>query len=402
MKLLTLRNTIIVTLVAAAAGGAWWAYQRQEAARPENKYRLQAVTRGDLVQSVSANGTLNPTSVVSVGTQVSGTVRKLHVDFNSKVEEGQVLLELDDRLLSATARQSAASIENIKTTVELTRANERRMSELLKKEYISRQEYDQSRQALKSAEAQLAQAIATADRDKVNLSYTVIRSPVSGIVTDRVVDVGQTVAASFQTPTLIKIARDLTSMQIDTSFAEADIGNIQVGQPARFTVDAFPSKSFRGEVKQIRLNPTNQQNVVTYNVVAKVDNPEQILLPGMTAYVNIVVARRKDVLQVPNAALRYTPPDAAKPEDKAPAGGPGGGNRKRQRDPGTGTVWVLESGALKPVTVQLGITDSRHTEITGGELKADDQVVVGEALPQAANGGNSGSGAPPTMRMRMF
>ena len=390
-----LRNTLITSVILALAGGGFVWYRAHEAKAPEQRYRLQTVEKGDLTQTVSANGTLNPVVLVNVGTQVSGTVTKLFVDFNDKVEKGQALLELDQSLLSAQARQSAANVGNVSATLDLARANESRMKALFEQEYVSRQEYDQAVQARKSAEAQLAQSRAAADKDKVNLNYTIIRSPVSGIVVDRVVDLGQTVAASLQTPTLIKIAQDLSEMRIDSSFAEADIGKIREGQKVRFTVDAFPDRNFTGEVQQIRLNPTTTQNVVTYNVRVSLENPDHILLPGMTAYVNIGVAQRKDVLLVPNAALRFKPAEADEAtadkggEKPAAATGPGGaprnGNagdgkgRGKKREGNSGRVYVVEGRTIKPVQVQIGITDNRNTEVLGGELKPGDTVVIGDA-----------------------
>ena len=406
-----LRNTVLITLVLAIVLGAGaYAYWRQrEAQAPENRYRLQTVSRGDITQTVSANGTLNPVVLVNVGTQVSGTVTRLFVDFNDKVEKGQALLELDQSLLAAQSRQSQANVGNVAATLDLARANEARMRELFAQEYVSRQELDQAVQARKSAEAQLAQAKAAADKDRVNLGYTVIRSPVSGIVVDRVVDLGQTVAASYQTPVLIKIAQDLSEMRIDSSFAEADIGKIQHGQKVRFTVDAFPDRSFTGEVQQIRMNPTTTQNVVTYNVRVSLANPDHILLPGMTAYVNIGVAQRKDVLLVPNAALRFKPAGEETEGASAPASrsgsstrsrGSGGGNgnegkgRGDKRDTSQGRIYVVDGRTLRPVTVQLGITDNRNTEITGGELKEGDTIVVSEA-PAAAT-------KPSSIGLRLF
>lgn len=374
------------------------------------QYRSQALEKGDINQTVSANGTINPVTLVSVGTQVSGTVKKLYVDFNSKVEKGQILLELDDALLAAQQKQSLANVQNANASLELATANEARMRSLFAQDYVSRQELDSAVQAKKSASAQLQLAQATVEKDRANLAYSVIRSPVSGVVVDRSVDVGQTVAASLQTPTLFKIAQDLSRMQIDANFAEADIGNIRVGQAVRFTVDAFPNRNFKGVVKLIRLNPTTQQNVVTYDVVINVDNPEQILLPGMTAYVNIAVAERKDVLLVPNAALRFKPAnadvqkpaanqsnDVQKSGGSRPGGAAGADTVKTKRDGFSGKVYVLEKDALKPVSVSLGITDNRNTEIAGGELKAGDQVVVGEA--QAADKSTSSGSRPP---MRLF
>ena len=387
---LTLGRSLLVLLVGAAlVGGVVW-YSRDKAAQePEQRYKFQEIAVGEVVQSVSANGTLNPLILVNVGTQVSGTVRKLYVDFNDKVEQGQPLLELDQSLLEAQARASAANVANISASLDLAKANEARMKALLEREYVSRQEYDQALQTLRSAQAQLAQAKAAADKDRVNLNYTVITSPVSGVVVARLVDLGQTVAASFQTPTLIQIARDLSKMAIDTSFAEADIGNIREGQKVRFTVDAFPNRNFQGEVKQIRLNPTNQQNVVTYNVRVSVDNPEQVLLPGMTADTNIAVAKRSDVLLVPNAALRFKPVGAREKSAERPLSPPGAGGvpmgpppagtGRKKKEGGGATVYVLENGELKPVLVQVGITDNRNTEVTGGDLKVGAKVAVGEA-----------------------
>jgi HlyD family secretion protein len=384
-----------LALAAVTAGIA--TYRQLYMVAPEQQYRLQAVEKGEISQTVSANGTINPVTLVNVGTQVSGTVKKLYVDYNSKVEKGQVLLELDDALLAAQQKQSLANVQSANATLELAAANEARMRSLFVQEYVSRQELDTAVQAKKAAEAQLQLAHATVEKDRANLAYSVIRSPVSGVVVDRSVDVGQTVAASLQTPTLFKIAQDLSKMQIDANFAEADIGSIRVGQTARFTVDAFAGRNFQGVVKLVRLNPTTVQNVVTYDVVINVDNPEQILLPGMTAYVSIAVAERKDVLLVPNAALRFKPANAG--NQKRGGGHPGGapnGGAAPKRDVFAGKVYVLEQGELTPLNVSLGITDNRNTEITGGDLKAGDQVIVGDT--QAAGKPKAG-GSPP---MRMF
>lgn len=404
MKLISKILIGAVVVGGLAAAGVWYSKQRA-AQNPEQRYKLASIENGDVTQTVSANGTLNPVVLVSVGTQVSGTVKKLYVDFNDKVEAGQALLELDDSLLAAQVKQSEASVANASAGLELAQANEARMKSLFAQEYVSRQEYDQSKQALKSATAQLALARAQLQKDRVNHGNTTIRSPVSGVVVDRVVDLGQTVAASFQTPVLIKIARDLSEMRIDTSFAEADIGSIREGQKARFTVDAFTNRSFMGEVQQIRLNPTNQQNVVTYNVRINVANPEQVLLPGMTAYVNIGVHKRENVLLVPNAALRFKPADAA--DKKAEngqksastatvAGQPAasGDKKGKKRDSQSGTVYVLAGDEIKPVGVQIGITDNRNTEIVSGELKAGDRLVTGENITP--------TGKPSSVGMRMF
>ena len=402
----------LLFLTAAVITASIAIYRQFYLVAPEQQYRLQEVKKGEISQIVSANGTINPVTLVSVGTQVSGTVKKLYVDFNSKVEKGQILLELDDALLAAQQKQSLANVQSANASLELATANDARVRNLFANEYVSRQELDNSVQAKKAAEAQLQLARATVEKDQANLAYSVIRSPVSGVVVDRSVDVGQTVAASLQTPTLFKIAQDLSKMQIDANFAEADIGNIRVGQTVRFTVDAFAGRNFQGEVKLIRLNPTTVQNVVTYDVVINVDNPEQILLPGMTAYVSIAVARRKDALLVPNAALRFkpanddsqktttsqTPDNAQKRGDQAGTTMVGGAS-KPKRDALSGKVYVLERGKLVPISVSLGITDNSNTEIVAGELKEGVQVVVGDAQAEDKSKSFSSSGNRPPMRM---
>jgi len=384
-----IKQFVFSLIILALLAGGYYFYQNNKQQRPEDLYKLAEITQGDIEQAVAANGTINPVTLVSVGTQVSGRVSKLYVDFNDKVEKGQVLLELDDALFTAQIAQTQGNVRNAEASVELAKANEARMRSLFEQEYVSRQELDQSVQALKSAKAVLESARAQLQRDKTNLAYSIIRSPVSGIVIDRQIDIGQTVAASFQTPTLIKIAQDLSKMQIDTSFAEADIGNIKVGQVAKFSVDAFPNLNFEGVVKQIRLNPVTTSNVVSYNVVISVDNPEHTLLPGMTAYVNIVFAKHDNVMLVPNAALRYKPKlDEADAKSGAngnsPQRGAGNGSRKKPVETqnasglGHGKVFVLQDGKPQLRQVKVGITDGKLTEIVSTEFKAGDKVIVGE------------------------
>ncbi|HZW86979.1 MAG TPA: efflux RND transporter periplasmic adaptor subunit [Gallionella sp.] len=387
-----LRKPVLLLLTVAILVATTGGYYLSTGKTPEQRYKLQTVEKGELNQSVSANGTLNPVILVNVGTQVSGTVKKLYVDFNSKVAQGQILMELDDALFSAQVKQSQANVASAAATLDLADANEARARKLFAQEYISQQDLDTSVQAKKAAQAQLQTSRAQLDRDKANLAYSVIRSPVSGVVVARNIDIGQTVAASFQTPTLFQIAQDLSKMQIDSSFAEADIGNIRVGQTVRFNVDAFPNRSFTAEVKQLRLNPTTVQNVVTYDVVIAVDNPEKILLPGMTAYVSIIVAQRHDALLVPNAALRYKPSDpaSAKPDEKRDAG-------KRKQDAYSGTIYVLRNGKPMAVAVTLGITDNRNTEIVSGELKVGDQLIIADV--QASDTTSTNGSGP---RMRLF
>jgi HlyD family secretion protein len=377
----------VVLIVIAAGAYPHWHAQRQAA--DTARYKTEQVTSGDIVQTVSANGTLNPVVLVNVGTQVSGTVKKLYADFNDHVKQGQILMELDDALFQAQVKQDQANMNSAKASLSLASANAQRTRDLYAQEYVSKQELDQAEQALQAAQAQLDLTRAQLEKDRTNLGYTIIRSPVSGVVVDRQIDVGQTVAASFQTPTLFKIAQDLRHMQIDSSFAEADVGNIREGQAVHFTVDAFPDKSFTGVVKQVRLNPTTEQNVVTYDVVVTVDNPEQILLPGMTAYVNIVTAEHTNVLRVPNAALRF------KPEDRPVRGGPDAG-KVEARDRGGARVYVLEGNALKPVRVRTGISDNKLTEVLGGPLKVDEAVVVEDNRIASTDNRRGG------FRMRLF
>lgn len=399
----------ILALALIGAASAKWLGQRTPSI--EKRFRTDTVTRGDLTQTVSANGTLNPVVLVSVGTQVSGTVKALRADFNDHVRKGQVLLELDPALLQAQAAQSKANVANLEASVALATVTEARQRTLLAQDSIARQDYDQAQQALRSARAQLAQARAQYQKDRTNLAYATIRSPVSGVVVDRQVDVGQTVAASFQTPVLFRIAQDLRKMQIDSSFAEADIGNIRVGQPVRFNVDAFADRAFAGQVRQIRLNPTVQQNVVTYDVVVAVDNPEQILMPGMTAYVNITVAQRHDVLLVPNTALRFKAaadaPVAGRDARTAAANGAprastGPAATAQASAAPTGpraTVYVLRDQQLHPVSVRTGIADSRRTEVLDegpDRLVAGDRVVTEDLKAPAPASATTG---PPRVRM---
>jgi len=376
---------LIVLLATAGFAYVYWGGGRDAAA--EARYRTQVIERGDLTQLASANGTLNPVVLVNVGTQVSGTVTKWYADFNDQVKEGQVLLELDPAIYRAQVKQSSASMASAASQLKLAEANAARAGELFKQEYISRQEFDTATQALEVARAQLALTQAQLEKDKTNLAYSVIRSPVSGVVVSREVDIGQTVAASFQTPTLFKIAKDLSKMQIDSSYAEADVGNLRVGQEANFRVDAFPNRVFRGSVKQLRLNPTTVQNVVTYDVVISVDNPDLVLMPGMTAYVNIVVAQRQGVLLVPNAALRFRPAD---PSLRSEAAAKGKQQNSRKGEGQGGTVYVLVDGKPKPVRVGVGITDNRLSEIVSGDLTEGAAVIVEDRQPPAKATGGPG------------
>ena len=375
MKILMRKKILLILLFSVLATTVWWLMPQQNA--PEKRYVTAPVERGAITQTVSANGTLNPVRLVNVGSQVSGIVKKIHVDFNDHVRAGQVLLEIDQSLIQAQLQQSEANVASAEATLDLAQSNEARMRTLLAQEYVSRQELEQAIQTLKLAQAQLAVAKAQAVRDHANMAYTVIRSPVSGVVVSREVDVGQTVAASLQTPTLFKIAQDLAHMQIDSSYAEADVGSIRQGQPASFRVDAFPDRIFKGVVRQVRLNPTTQQNVVTYNVVIAVENLDKTLMPGMTAYVSITIAHKNDILVVPNAALRLriSEDKRQKAEDKNI------GAEKGQR----ATVYVLENGQPKLVRITTGIADNYLTEVVSGEVKEGVDVIVEDSQISAKN-----------------
>jgi HlyD family secretion protein len=394
-------KTAIISLVLVALVIAGYAYFKTKTIlKPEDVYRTELITQGDVSQSVSANGTINPVTLVSVGTQVSGIVKKLYVDFNDKVKKGQVLLELDDSLLKAQIEQSRANVNSAQASLDLAKANEARNRALYAQDFVAKQDLDTAVQVLKSAQAQLALARAQLKRDETNLGYSIIRSPVSGVVVDREIDVGQTVAASFQTPMLIKIAQDLSKMQIDTTFAEADIGNIKVGQVAKFNVDAFPDRNFEGVVKQVRLNATTTSNVVTYDVVISVDNPNEILLPGMTAYVNIIFAQHKNVLLVPNAALRYKPKlegatwKSAHKKDKSDQD-----KNKSSDDDGftNGKVFILKDGKPQLVRVKVGLTDGKSTEVISKELTTDSKVIVGENSTDTQAPSSAATMRPPRM-----
>lgn len=382
------KKTLIITTLLGAVIAGVWLFPKSDSDSP--RYTTEAVERGKLTQTVSANGTLNPVTLVSVGSQVSGIVRRIHADFNDHVTADQVLLELDPALVQAQAQQSAASVASARASLDLAQANEVRMRGLYAQEYASKQELETAVQVLKAAKAQLSLTEAQAARDRTNLGYTQIRSPVSGVVVSRQIDVGQTVAASFQAPVLFQIAKDLSKMQINSSFAEADIGNIRAGQAASFTVDAFTGRQFAGTVRQVRLNPTTLQNVVTYNVVIDVENPDSLLLPGMTAYVGVITAEKSEVLKVPNAALRFRPEGAERTNRKSSTAKKG---LPVQLGTLRGSVYVLDAGKLKQIPLLVGVSDGKFSEVVQGELKMGDAVVVEDTRPEKPASNNTP--APP-------
>lgn len=375
------RLLIIIVALLLATVGLW--YWKTGSESTQERYKTQAVDRGDIVQNISANGTLNPVVLVNVGTQVSGTVFKLYVDFNDGVKEGQILAELDPSLFQAQLQQTDANVVNARTALKLAKNKMTRNRALVEQGFISPDALDAVEQQLEAARAQLAVSEAQLARDRTNLNYSVIRSPISGVVIARNVDIGQTVAASFQTPTLFQIARDLRQMQIDTSVAEADIGQLHLGQPVSFTVDAFQEREFTGTVKQVRLNPTIQHNVVSYNVVVAVTNDDGVLLPGMTANVRFTVNQKEDVLRVPNAALRYRPAETDADNVTAAA-----------RPPGTHVLYQLKDGASVPTNVKTGIADSNFTEILQGDLREGNKLIIREIADKEKSGSK--------LRFRMF
>jgi HlyD family secretion protein len=354
------------------------------------QYRTAPVERGEVVQTVAANGTLSPVTLVNVGTQISGTIQRLHADFNQPVKAGQVLAELDPALIRANLADLEATLANTRAAENVARSKLARSEALVARHFISPTQLDDDRQSLIAATAARRSAEAKLQREQTNLGYTIIRAPINGVVVARSVDVGQTVAASFQTPTLFQIAQDLTKMQIDTAVAEADVGSIRVDQPASFSVDAYPGRRFSARVRQIRLNPTIQQNVVTYNVVLATDNPDGLLLPGMTAQARIEIARKAEVLRIPNAALRFRPEVARNGE-----------SRERPAKPGAAVYRVDAEGRLERVPVTTGLTDRSHTELVEGPLADGMELVVGEALPAQPRQGQT-QGPAGNMRLRLF
>ena len=411
----------IVMLVVVAGGAAYFQRQRHDSA-PE--YQIATVTRGDLTQAVTATGQLNPVRNVQVGSQISGIILKLNADFNSQVKAGEVIAQLDAGTYQANMNSAEGDLANANAGLELAQVNARRAEELFKNKLIAQSDYDQSVATLHQAEAQVKIRTAALERAKVDFGRCTIYSPVDGIVISRNVDVGQTVAASMSAPTLYVIANDLTKMQIDANVSEADVGGVEVGQDVDFTVDAFPYRTFHGKVIQVRNSPTTVQNVVTYDAVIEVSNPDLKLKPGMTANVAIVVARRENVLKIPNAALRFRPPESATGEKRTNAapsvmaqnartntggaggggavgrerghGGSGGGSRggkaSGERQP-LRTIHVLtsmEAGKssgtaleLKPVQVRIGINDGVMTEVLDG-LAEGTQVVISLTNPNAS------------------
>jgi HlyD family secretion protein len=436
---------IILVLLLAAGGGGWWYYKNKQPSTPE--FTITKLTRGDVIQAVTATGTLNPVLNVQVGSQVSGIIQQLFADFNSVVKSNQIIAQLDPATYRANLASAESELASAKASLLLAQVNARRAIELIATGLISQAEHDQAIATLSQAEAQVQIRTASVERVRVDLGRCTIYAPVDGTVISRNVDVGQTVAASMSAPVLFQIASDLTKMQINASVAEADVGTVAEGQEVEFTVDAFPERTFAGKVIQVRNAPLTVQNVVTYDTIIEVNNADLKLKPGMTANVSIIVQRRENVLRLPNGALRFrpseewvepvatnttptvaatgggtnNPPMAGEPGMRRGPGG-GGGERGMGRGGRGGsrgaagerrnmqTLYVLPTetaakvGAvkLKAVRARLGITDGIFTEIIEG-ISENDVLVTGANTPTEAGAPGTqnpfgGGGRPGGMR----
>ncbi|MDD5435613.1 MAG: efflux RND transporter periplasmic adaptor subunit [Nitrospira sp.] len=351
----------------------------------EIKFRTEKVSSGEIRETVTATGTVNAVTTVLVGTQVSGTIKQIYVDFNSPVKNGQMIAEIDPSVVEAQVEQARANLlsakanlEKAETTLTDTKRTFDRNKELFSRNLIAKGDrdtaetnYETAKAQVNVVKAQIVQAEAALRLSETNLGYTKILSPVDGIVVSRNVDVGQTVAASFQTPTLFTIAQDLTKMQINTNVDEADIGKIRAGQNTEFSVDAYPEITFKGRVFQVRNSPVTIQNVVTYDVIIMVKNPDLKLKPGMTANVSIITGVKNNILKIPNAALRFKFTE----NEKDRTG--------KSREKGTG-LWISRAGKPERVKIATGISDGSYTELVSGKISEGEDVIV-EAISKGNN-----------------
>ena len=404
IKKLRIKGIVILLLVVGAIGGGIW-YFVQSTKEPPLKFITARAERGDLRSVIIATGTVQPVSMVNVGTQISGTIKALYFDYNSQVKKGQLIAQIDPATQEAQVQQSAAALAALeadvldaKATLVLAQQDVKRSRELFEGDLIARSELDAAEASFASAKARLSaagakivQQQASLEQAKLQLSYTHIYSPVDGVIVTKSVEEGQTVAASYNTPTIAEIAEDLSRMQVEVKVDEADIGNVHEGQRAEFNVDAFPERHFVGEVEQIRLSPTTENNVTSYVAIVKFVNEQregQNLIPGMTANVTLIVREKKDVVMVPNAALRFRPLDPAAATDAAAQGGGMGrprgnsnGNGERPSAPRKPTVYRLEKGEPVKIEVERGITDGANTEITSG-LDTGVEIITGIEAPK--------------------
>ncbi|NJD39437.1 MAG: efflux RND transporter periplasmic adaptor subunit [Geobacter sp.] len=398
-----MKKLIIIGLVLlVAAGSAWFLLKRP----PKISYKTAKVEKGSIIAVISATGTVNPVTTIQVGSQVSGTIQKRYVDYDSRVTKGQVIAELDPSLFLAQVEQARGNHQNSQATLQkarVTLADAKRTLErnkqLIAQGIVAQSDFDAAQTAydaalagISAAEAGVIQTRGSLMLAETNLKNSVIRSPVDGVVISRSVDVGQTVAASFQTPTLFTIAQDLTKMQIETSVDEADISQARLGQLVSFSVDAYPNRTFKGKVTQIRSAPITVQNVVTYVVVVQVDNHELKLKPGMTANVSIETGRRDEVLKIPSAALRFRPKTADETKNRKPqaAGASQKGGAKGK--PAGQQVYLLKEGAPLAVPIKTGLTDTSSAELVEGELTEGDEVIVEQV--DGSKKKKSGMGSP--------
>lgn len=414
MKKRLLLALAVISIVSVSAA----AYYRTNRAGDGPHLVTTAVTRGDVVETIQATGTLQAVTTVQVGTQVSGTIKTLKADFNSEVRKGQVVAELEPALFQTQVDQAQATVVRLQADVERARVDLadaqvklRRAEQLKTRQLIPETDYEtalatahSAEAAVKSAEAQVVQARASLSQNQVNLNHTIITAPIDGTVISRNVDVGQTVAASMQAPVLFTIAKDLTQMQVSASIDESDIGKIAAGQDVTFRVDAYPSDTFTGTVSQVRLQPVVDQNVVSYATVIDVPNKDLKLKPGMTATVTVRVAHNDGVLRVPSAALSFRPTaEVLQAYSGAAGNGPrttgqgeqgqgqarAAGSRQGER---RGThVWVLADGQLKPVLIETGVSDGTTVAVIDGPLADNAEVVTGVASQTAAAPQTTGS-----------
>ncbi|MGQ9496164.1 MAG: efflux RND transporter periplasmic adaptor subunit [Thermoanaerobaculaceae bacterium] len=411
------RKTKIVMgtiLVAAAVGAVAWTFSGKRSAEG-SRYLTAPVTRGTVVQSVATTGTLEALTTVKVGSQVSGIIAEIHADFNDRVKKGQVLAVLDPTPFLAAVNQTKAQLERARIQALDAEAKYKRQQALFQAQLVSEDQLESARAAYHQAMAQVTELEAALERAETNLRYSVIRSPIDGVVVSRDYDVGQTVAASFQAPTLFTIAEDLTRMRLNCDVSEADIGQVKEGQLVLFSVDAYPEKEFTGRVTQIRLSPKVANNVVTYPVVVEVENKDGSLLPGMTAEVNIQVARAEAVLRLPAAALRFRPEllglEEAAGNGRREREGSGQGGRQTVasgQGPGEGkaaersqrpwaTVYLPGQNPRDPLKTARflpGLTDGRYVEIREGDLQEGDLVIVGLATAKSQDAGGLASMGP--------
>jgi HlyD family secretion protein len=416
------KRALLVVGLATLVGILGWMYYGSTRASSAPTLATAPITRGEVVEVVDATGTVQAVTTVQVGTQVSGTIKSLHADFNSRVRRGQVVAELEPSLFETQVEQARASLMRLEAEVRRAEVQlEDAQHKLTRAQALSEQQLVPASDletatvnvrvahaALQSAQAQVVQARASLHQSEVNLAHTVITAPIDGIVISRNVDVGQTVAASMQAPTLFVIARDLREMQVEASIAESDIGRIESGQPVSFRVDAYPADTFTGTVSQVRLQPVVEQNVVSYITVIDVPNRDLRLKPGMTANVTVEIARAADVLRVPNGALRVRPSAdalAALGQPAVACDAPPSGRRDRDAaDPhhagSRADIWVLADGRLSCVSVRTSITDGTRTAVVSPGLDEGTMVVTGISGGEAVTAQTSTSPLLPPPRSR--